>query len=532
VSFALAPALWGLLALPLIVLLRVLDRRPRVVVVPSLIPWKAAAGAARPEGRRRVLIDWALVLQLAAAAAVVLGAAGPRVGGRPAGARPVVIVLDNSASMGAGSRFRQARERLIAELAGPERPQYRLAAAVATAPRPRILTGGGDNVPFGRLDDIRPVPASGDLAGAVAAARAAGGPDALIVVASDDLTPLDNLPADNLVTIRVGQPVRNLGIVAAAVEGGKVFAAVRNASAAPENARLTLTLPPSVKEPDTREATIEAGGRAAFTLQLPANTTEQIELRLPSDDLEADNVVRLSAEPPPRPVFAGRPAPSFARALRALGFAEPAASATEAAAPVGLLVACGQWPRAGGRFTFVIDPPAGEWSGVRAGGEAAPAELRLGDGDPDFFPGAGALSFHAASVRKLEARGGRVLLGTPERPQIVLSADGSACVLGFDPEATEWVKHASFPVFLARLAESSDRLRALGRATGPEGVLSDGETSCRVAGREIRKAASAPRPLSVTGDRALAPWLFALALLLLAAEWRLAARLQAATDTR
>jgi hypothetical protein len=81
-SLALAPALWGLLLLPVLVVLRILDRRPRVVVVPSLIPWRSAAAAEPPAGRRSILLDWPLLLQMAAVAAVVLAAAGPRLAGQ------------------------------------------------------------------------------------------------------------------------------------------------------------------------------------------------------------------------------------------------------------------------------------------------------------------------------------------------------------------------------------------------------------------------------------------------------------------
>jgi hypothetical protein len=529
VSFALAPALWGLLVLPVLVLLRILDRRPRVVVVPSLIPWRAAADAARPEGRRRVLLDWPLVLQLLAAAAVVLGAAGPRISGKAAGPRPVVVVLDNSVSMAARSaggttRFAQAKDRVRRLLSDGRRPVGILAAAVATAPHPRVFYSGGFDVSFDVLHEVRQVPFAGDLPGAVAAARAAGGPGALVVVATDDLTPIEGQPAGDLVTIRVGAPVRNLGIVAATVEDGRVFAAVRNASTAPEKARLTLTLLSSGKEAASREAVIEAGGRTAFTFQLPADLTGQVELRLPPDDLEADNVVRLSAEPPPRPVFVGRPAPSFARALQALGFAEASASSAGAGTRAGLTVSCGLWPRTAPGFTLVIDPPVGELSGITAEDQTFPAEIRLGEGDPGLFPGAAGFSFRAPSVRKLKAGGGRVLLGAAEGPAIVLSADGSTCVLAFDPEATEWVKHESFPVFLARLAERAGAFGTLCRGIRPEGLLSDEETACRVAGREIREVGAAGRALPVSGGRPLAPWLFALALALLAAEWWLASR--------
>jgi hypothetical protein len=256
-----------------------------------------------------------------------------------------------------------------------------------------------------------------------------------------------------------------------------------------------------------------------------------VELRLPPDDLTADNVVRLSVEPPPRPVFLGRLAPSVERALAALGFPEGIQGREDAPVPAGskLVVACGAWPRAAppGGFALVLDPPEGRLGGVEAGKGVAPAEARLGEGDPDFFPGAGGYSFRISSARALAARpGDQLLLGTAEQPLAVLAAGGSACVLAFDPEATEWVKHASFPVFLARLTEKVPALRSLRWAAKPTGLLSEEETACRVAGKEVRRVGPALAPPAARG-RELAPWLFALALLLLAGEWWLVTRIKA-----
>ncbi len=528
-TFALTQALWGLLGLPAIVLLRILDRRPRVMLVPSLIPWRPAAAAA-PAGRRRVVLDWPLALQLAAATAVVLAAAGPEVGGGSAGARPVVVVLDNSASMEARSadgttRFSAARARAMLPVG--KIPAGRIVAAVATAPEPRVFTRGDLGAPSGALAEIRTVPAAGDLPGAVAAARAAGGLGALLVVVADDLSALDGLPAGDLVAIRMGGPVRNLGLVAATVEDGRLFAAVRNASRAPEEARLTLASLASGKVIDVRESVIEPGGRAAFTFRLPAGLTGRVELRLPPDDLEADNVVRLSAEPPPRPFLLGRPSPALERALTALGFPEGtrAPDGRRPPAGAGLVVASGRWPESvpTGGFALVVAPPPGSLAGIEALDSQSPDRASPGESEPDFFPGIGDYSFAVPSARALRCgAGSRIILGTAERPLAVLSADGSVCVLAFDPETTDWIKHGSFPIFVARLAERVPALRRLRQSARPEGLLSEDETSCRVGGRERLAPASENAHLRPSARMNLAPWLFALALILLAAEWRLA----------
>ena len=90
-SLALPAALWGLLLLPIVVLLRLLARRPRAMVVPSLIPWREAASASLSDRRPSVRLDAQLVLQLLAVSAAVLALAGPRLETRVSGAREVVV---------------------------------------------------------------------------------------------------------------------------------------------------------------------------------------------------------------------------------------------------------------------------------------------------------------------------------------------------------------------------------------------------------------------------------------------------------
>jgi hypothetical protein len=122
-------------------------------------------------------------------------------------------------------------------------------------------------------------------------------------------------------------------------------------------------------------------------------------------------------------------------------------------------------------------------------------------------------------ARKLSvAPGDQVLLGSPEQPLVTLAADGSRCTLAFEPDATEWVKHPSFPVFFARLAERVPLLAEMMTSVRPKGLLNEEETACRVAGREIRR--TGPEAAAAAGRHMeLAPWLFAIATLLLAVEW-------------
>lgn len=523
-TLALPAALWGLLLVPALVLLRVLALRPRAVTVPSLIPWRAAAAAAPPAGRRRALLDWPLVLQILAVSAATLGAAGPEISRSPVAgslARQVAVVLDNSASMGARpaggkSRLEEASARLGAEI---DRLGLGGGALVVTAPEPRVVTraaASGAELKAA-LQDVQLLESAGDLLGAVALARATVGPDAPLIIVSDDLTPLESLPAENLLAFRVGGPVRNFGIVAACVEDGRVFAAVRNASSSDEKVRLALVA--ADREIDAQQAKIiPAGGRAAFIFGPLPTTWGALELRLPADDLAADNRAVLALGPGKVAAVGPRQAKSVENALRAAGFAEPERPAPGAPAPpdARLVLSCGAWPREAspGAFALVVDPPAGEFAGFTALEETGSARPRLAEGRPEYFPRAGGYAFRVSAARRLALPpGGETLLGEADRPLIARA--GGACVLAFDPDATEWVKHASFPVFVARLAERAGLLPAAAALPG------EGETACRAAGPERLGGAPSGRPAkSALGARTpLAPWLFALALAALVAEW-------------
>ncbi len=563
-SFALPVALWGLTLLPVVVLLRLLARRPRTLVVSSLIPWRDAAGASLSDRRRSVRFDLSLFLQLVAVTAAVLAAARPQIVTRTSGARGVAIVIDNSASMAAGERMRQARARLREAI---ESLGSNLSGAVwVTSPRPRMVAGpkADRSRLLEAVDSVRATAAGGDLGRAVGEARRAAGTDAGLLVAADDVSAAGARADRELVVIRVGKPVRNMGIVAAAVEEGAVFCAVRNAS----GGRVDLAVLMNVGgKTFKQEKELAPDARAGFTFDLPKSAGGFITLSLGTDDLAADNVVRLSARPAPRPAVLKAPGRSTARtekALSALGFPAPLAVASgEPPADARLVVTCGLWPEkvpAGG-FVIVIDPPAGELAGVKVAETAGPARARLGLGDADYFRHAGSFEFGVETARGLDpGAGGRKLLADGDRPLVALSADGSVCVLAFDPEKTSWVKHPSFPFFFAKLAEKLPALRAMrrvyyltgervpgalgGRVTAPSGrtvgadelleeagiykvngraafaanLLNEEETACRLAGRDARRLRP-PGEERVEKRTPLTPWLFALAVLALAVEW-------------
>jgi len=572
VSLVLPAALWGLLLLPVVVLLRLLARRPRVLVVPSLIPWRNSASASLSDRRRSLLLDVQLLLQLIAVGAAVFAAAGPGCETRGPAERRVAVVVDNSASMAAGDRRDSGHARLREELDALDGD---LAGSLwVTSPVPRRVAG--PDADRGSLREAllsaQPLPAAGDLAGAISNARREAGDDALLIVVTDDVGSLEGLEVPQLVSIKGGGAARNLGIVAAAIEDGRAFCAVRSNSPVAEEVGVKMA---SGETSVSLKGKIPAGGRTGFTFDLPEEPGRFVEFKVVPvagpDTLAADDFVTLGVSPEPQPVAApagGRSVERIARAFSALGFPGAVEVAPGREAPgARLLFTCGRWPKsvAAGSFAIVCDPPPGALPalGIRAGTGRGPATAELG-GD-EYFPHAGGFRFDIDSACELRlAPGAEPILADGQRTLIALSAGGRACVLAFDPEETGWIKHASFPVFFERLVARVPALAAMrrasfrtgekapggfaGRLTAPDGrtvrpgellrqtglyrsgreaafavnLLSEVETACASGGREVRRVLPV-RP-RLEKSTPLAPWLFALALVCLAAEWFLAWR--------
>jgi hypothetical protein len=317
-----------------------------------------------------------------------------------------------------------------------------------------------------------------------------------------------------------------------------------------------------------QQAEIPAGARRGFTFDLPAGTKGFVRFNVASgagpDALAADDNAWLAAAPEPVPALAldpGRSAARTVRALAALGFPEPRPAVPGETAR--FVVAVGLWPARvpDDGFALVIDPGEGVLAGVQVTGQAGPGRARA---EGELFPHAGGFEFSVPAARTVDpGSGGVAVLASEPGGQALaaLSADRRVCVLAFDPESTGWVGHPSFPVFFARLAAACPPLAAMQRgayltgapcpaglagplqapggrtvlpgeplteaglysgAGGPvlaANLLSPEESACAVAGGELRRSASAGSSVSASATRSIAPWLFAAALLLLAAEW-------------
>lgn len=209
-------ALLALLALPAIAALHLFRRAARQRAVSALFLWEDPERIT-PAGRRRepLRANVSLLLELLAAAALALALAGPR-SCAEAAAPHLVAILDDSASMSAGSGGESAAERarreLLRRLESAERGTR--VTLIASGTPPRILCG-----PEAGLDEARAAlagyaPASADhsLEPALALARGLWS-DAELLVLSDHAEALDS--ADVAEFLALGKPRENWALTSA-----------------------------------------------------------------------------------------------------------------------------------------------------------------------------------------------------------------------------------------------------------------------------------------------------------------------------
>lgn len=131
-------------SLPLIVLLHLLARRRKTVTVPSLMLWKRLMeNERRSVTFRRLIANLLLILQLLAAALLVLALAGPRpAGGVGRISGPTVLAVDVSAGMSAVGDDGRTRFDLAVDEAA------RMVRRKSAGAEVMILAGGAEAVPL------------------------------------------------------------------------------------------------------------------------------------------------------------------------------------------------------------------------------------------------------------------------------------------------------------------------------------------------------------------------------------------------
>ena len=315
-------------ALPAIVAMYLLKLRRTRRVVPSTLLWRRAAedstaNAPFQKLRRNLL----LLLQLLIAALVVAALARPVWMAAGAGARSVVIAIDNSASMGAidspsgitvgiaGNRTRLAEAKALAAARVRAMPPGAQAMVLSFADKPRVaaqFTADRDRL-LRAIDAIPPTDLPTRAADALALAQSlARAPKAEVTVFSDGafdpagLTLAKDVPVN---FIPVGSPAAsanaNVAVTALDVRRNperpaefQVFATVRNHRDTP--AEVKLEVKSNGKLADVRPLTVPARGTAGQVFPGARLAEGPVELRLAgwTDPLPADDAAYAVIRPP------------------------------------------------------------------------------------------------------------------------------------------------------------------------------------------------------------------------------------------
>lgn len=398
--FASPWALAALAAIPLLVAIYFFQRRFRSRDVSSLLLWNAIRDASMG-GRTRepIRLPLAFWLELAVIALLALAAAAPFVA-RWGRSRPLVIVLDDSLSMRAARERASAAIREIAAR-GDHDPIH-----VVYAGRSPQLAAGVDLAR--RLEAWSCAAPSADLDAAIGFATQVGGPNALVLVATDH-APERTIDSGALLWRSFGEARPNAAFVAAARSGGardRVLLEIAGYGAS----RATLTVTAGNRVLQRSEVALRPDGRTRVQLDAGA-PNEPVQARLSPDGTEFDDAVILLPEerPPVRVALAIRNETlreDVEAALRATGRATVADAhgGLKPSAPLDLVITDGVAPNDGWSLAinatkgasafvgpYVIDRTHPLTPGLALDGVIWGASRGALDGEPVVLVGAQAL---------------------------------------------------------------------------------------------------------------------------------------------
>jgi aerotolerance regulator-like protein/VWA domain-containing protein len=470
-------ALWGLLLIPLILLLYVLRTERRRLPWSNVRLWRGLGEEleARRNWRppRRSLL---LALQLAFVAVAVLALAGPTLL-RPAEGEHLIVVLDASASLGATdvlpTRFAAAQALALERLARLGPGDHATVIRAGAEARPLVEAVAA---PLARaaVEGAALSQAPGDLRSALllagaAAATSAGNPRVVVFTDGSFAAAAGGRPGWPAVAGELAAPVEyvavgrgdaNVAVTALALRrppnGGPTagYARVTNLGSAPAAvpARLLAdNLPLQSRRLDLAPAASEE-----LTFALPPGTrTVAVQLDAP-DLLAADN--RAEARAPAsgdRAVTLVSAQPDLlARALRALPGVRVTTVAPDdyaGAALAPLVVFDAFLPRVlPAADAIVVNPPAG--GALEVLGEVpAPATLSYDRGHP-LLDAIDPAALQISKIRQLRAPAWtNAVLWSADGPALLEGTNGGrrVVILAFDPRASNLPRLRAFPLLLA-----------------------------------------------------------------------------------
>lgn len=462
-------ALFGLTLAAITALYFLRSRAVQMPVASTLLWQRVVSDRQASVPWQRLRVSWLLVLQLLAAALLVLALVRPAAATRSLGARHTIVVLEAGASMQATdvrpNRFEAARAeaRRIIDGIGPS---SRL-TLIWMGPRPRVLADAtGDRSGLLRaLARSAPSYGGADLRGALslAVATAAGRHDTRLVLVGDGIT--EPLPAALELPFRfeerrVGVSGENLAVAAVTLTEppGPRQAIVRVENTGRQRQTTSLGLRIDDRLVDARPVELDAGSGRDLVFEVAAGAGHVTASLSPHDLLPADDTAVAIAAPArrydvvlvtERNLFLER-----ALALRPdLRVRTVARKDYDPAAPADLFVFDGHPPTVlPDRPSWVLAPPAGPTFG--AGAEVAPGRLRAANATDALTAGLDLSDVHVARAADLrQSRFGRTLVEGESGPVIAIRDEAPRAVLfGFDLHDSDLPLRLAFPVLIDRLS--------------------------------------------------------------------------------
>jgi len=461
VTFGVPAALWGLLAIPFIVLLYLLRVRRREQPVSSVLLWQRSAPAlAAYRPTRRIERSLLLLLQIAAAAMLVAALAHPSVIEQGLAPGDLMLVLDLSLSMRAHdvppTRFDRARAEAL-DIVARLRPGQRAGIVIAGS-RPGILVPlTADRARLAAaLRAAVPWDAVGDIAGAVAlAAGQPLGPEGRIIVWTDAAHA--ELPALPAVSYRMlGTSDDNVGITAFRTtrdpEGAEALLRVDNFGAQSRRVPIEISHLQRVVYRDTID--LPPGGHRTLVVPVRGAGVFQAHLHI-QDQLPDDNEASTVIDPSPLPsvllVSAGNP--YLERLLRVL----PLGGATETqvldpaswgAYGVIILDRVNPGPLPPGDYLLIASFPPN--LPVSVTGNAEQPRIAAWDQADPVLRFVDLSDVHLARASALSTQGGRSLAGG-DSPLLWAYEGGGvrALLLGFALQDSDLPQRVAFPILIA-----------------------------------------------------------------------------------
>lgn len=447
-------ALVGLVAIPAIIAIHLFRRRFPVQRVAGLFLWQAVAPTPEGGGRiTRLPITTSLLLELLAALALTLIAAGARCG--PSGVVDhLVILLDDSASMSARTSSGETVRDRAAQRALQEADRLGAGGRVTlvlSGERPTVIVGPAARPSEARgvLQAWTPGAPHHSLGMGLRLARELAGDTGRLLVLSDE--PPEEGSAEGVRWVAVGERLPNVAITAAhrtlSTDGGGGSVLLTLANHADEPARQRLTISAGGKEVLARELAVPPGV-SSVTLPLPPGLPA-VRVSLSDDPLVRDNEVTL-AEPRPRIVGVanllaeGRGHEALERALDAI------AGVTRSESP---------------HLTFVdgsdtVPAAPGGWR-VLFGRELAASTLASKDSD---FVGPYILEKRHPLLQGVTLNGvvwtgavtqpsgaASTIASVGDRP--IITATGSEIHFNLDLERTNLIRAPDWPILISNLVE-------------------------------------------------------------------------------